>query len=158
MHLDTVFAVVDVDAVTVYPRVADAIRAYSLRPSDKEDGGLCIREEESFLDAAQDPLAVPELRVMGTGGDECQAEWRLWDDGNNLLAIEPVAAYLKNEYDRPPTARGRDRGCRDRRIAARTGQGRRTLHDVPALTGWRLRLLGPAPRFQMSDPSTGGHA
>ena len=64
MHLDTVFATVDVDAVTVYPRVADAIRAYSLRPSDKEDGGLCIREEESFLDAAQDACCA---RTAGHG-------------------------------------------------------------------------------------------
>ena len=100
MHLDTVFTMVDIDAVTVYPKVVDAIKAYSLRPPDREDGQLCIREEKSFLDAVQDALGVAELRVIGTGGDEFQAEREQWDDGNNLLAIEPgvVVAYAKNEY------------------------------------------------------------
>ncbi len=100
MHLDTVFTMVDVDAVTVYPNVVDAIKAYSLRPSDRDDAQLCIREEKSFLDAVQDALGVAELRVIGTGGDEFQAEREQWDDGNNILAIEPgvVVAYSKNEY------------------------------------------------------------
>ena len=100
MHLDTVFTMVDVDAVTVYPNVVDAIKAYSLRPSDRGDGHLAIQEEESFLDAVQDALGVAQLRVIGTGGDEFQAEREQWDDGNNILAIEPgvVVAYSKNEY------------------------------------------------------------
>ena len=100
MHLDTVFTMVDVDAVTVYPNVVDAIKAYSLRPADRDEGQLCIREEKSFLDAVQDALGVAELRVIGTGGDEFQAEREQWDDGNNILAIEPgvVVAYSKNEY------------------------------------------------------------
>ncbi len=100
MHLDTVFTMVDVDAITVYPKVVDAITAYSLRPSDKEGGKICITEEESFIDAVEDALAVPGLRVIATGGDEFQAEREQWDDGNNLLAIEPgvVVAYAKNEF------------------------------------------------------------
>ena len=32
MHLDTVFTMLDRDAVTVYPRVMDKVRAISLRP------------------------------------------------------------------------------------------------------------------------------
>lgn len=100
MHLDTVFTMVDVDAVTVFPKVVDTITAYSLRPSDKEEGKICITEEESFIDAVQDALEVPRLRVIATGGDEFQAEREQWDDGNNLLAIEPgvVVAYAKNEF------------------------------------------------------------
>ncbi len=100
MHLDTVFTMVDVDAVTIYPKVVEAIKAYSLRPSDREDGQLCIHEEDSFLGAVQDALGLAELRVIGTGGDEFQAEREQWDDGNNLLAIEPgvVVAYSRNEY------------------------------------------------------------
>ena len=43
---------------------------------------------------------MENLRVIGTGGDEVQAEREQWDDGNNLLAIEPglVVAYSRNEY------------------------------------------------------------
>ena len=54
----------------------------------------------NFLDAVADALQVKKLRVVGTGGDEYQAEREQWDDGNNLVAIEPgvVIAYSKNEY------------------------------------------------------------
>jgi arginine deiminase len=99
MHLDTIFTMVDRDAVTVYPRVAAQIRTYSLRPSEKP-GQMELTEEKSFLDAVADALGVKKLRVIGTGGDEYQAEREQWDDGNNLIAIEPgvVVAYAKNEY------------------------------------------------------------
>jgi len=100
MHLDTVMTMVDVDAVTVYPQVVDRIVTYSLRPSDRAGGGMHITQERSFLDALKDALNVKRLRVIGTGGDEFQAQREQWDDGNNLLAIEPgvVMAYSRNEY------------------------------------------------------------
>jgi arginine deiminase len=99
MHLDTVFTMLDRDAVTVYPKVIDQTRAYSLRPTDKV-GRMELTEEKSVLDAVADALKVGKLRVVGTGGDEYQAEREQWDDGNNLIAIEPgvVVAYSKNEY------------------------------------------------------------
>ena len=100
MHLDTVVTMLDVDAVTVYPQVVDRIVAYSLRPSGRSGGGIEITQEKSFLDALKDALQVKELRVVGTGGDEFQAQREQWDDGNNLLAVEPgvVVAYSRNEY------------------------------------------------------------
>ena len=100
MHLDTVVTMLDVDAVTVYPQVVDRIVAYSLRPSGRSGGGMEITQEKSFLDALKDALRVKQLRVIGTGGDEFQAQREQWDDGNNLLAIEPgvVVAYSRNEY------------------------------------------------------------
>ena len=99
MHLDTVFTMVDRDAVTIYPKVLDQTRAYSLRPTDKP-GQMELTPEKSFLDAVADALNVGKLRVIGTGGDEYQAEREQWDDGNNLIAIEPgvVVGYSKNEY------------------------------------------------------------
>ena len=100
MHLDTVITMLDVDAVTIYPPVVDRIVAYSLRPSDHPEGGIEITQEKSFLDALKDALQVKQLRVVGTGGDEFQAQREQWDDGNNLLAVEPgvVVAYSRNEY------------------------------------------------------------
>ena len=100
MHLDTVVTMLDVDAVTIYPQVVDQIVAYSLRPSSRSEGGMEITHEKSFLGALQDALQVRQLRVIGTGGDEFQAQREQWDDGNNLLAIEPgvVVAYSRNEY------------------------------------------------------------
>ena len=74
--------------------------AYSLRPSDRAEGGIEITQEKSFLDALKDALDVKQLRVIGTGGDEFQAQREQWDDGNNVLAVEPgvVVAYSRNEY------------------------------------------------------------
>ena len=99
MHLDTVFTFLDRDAVTVYPRVVDAIEAYSLRPGDRE-GSVELTHESCFLDAVKDALGLRELRVVTTGGDEYQAEREQWDDGNNVVALEPgvVLGYARNEY------------------------------------------------------------
>ncbi len=99
MHLDTVFTMLDRDTVTIYPKVVDQTRAYSLRPSDKP-GQMELTHEKSFLDAVADALQIKKLRIIGTGGDEYQAEREQWDDGNNLIAVEPgvVIAYSKNEY------------------------------------------------------------
>jgi arginine deiminase len=99
MHLDTVFTFLDRDAVTVYPDVVDEIVAYSLRPGDGE-GTMDVRREKSLLDAVKDALGLENLRVVTTGGDEYQAEREQWDDGNNVVALEPgvVVGYSKNEY------------------------------------------------------------
>ena len=99
MHLDTVFTFVDRDCVTLFPNVVDSITAYSVRPGDKA-GELDVRREDSFLGAIKDALGLKELRVIGTGGDAWQAEREQWDDGNNVVALEPgvVVAYERNEY------------------------------------------------------------
>ena len=38
------------------------------------------------------------MRVITTGGDEFEAEREQWDDGNNVVALEPgvVVAYERN--------------------------------------------------------------
>jgi arginine deiminase len=99
MHLDTVFTFLDRDCVTLFPKVVGSITAYSIRPGDKP-GSLDVRRESSFLDAISDALGVKQLRVIETGGDSWQAEREQWDDGNNVVALEPgvVVAYERNEY------------------------------------------------------------
>jgi arginine deiminase len=39
------------------------------------------------------------LKVVSTAGDEFEAECTQWDDGNNVVALEPgvVVAYERNE-------------------------------------------------------------
>jgi arginine deiminase len=70
-----------------------------VRPSDTE-GELDVRREDSFLGAVQDALGIKKLRVIETGGDKWQAEREQWDDGNNVVALEPgvVVGYERNEY------------------------------------------------------------
>jgi arginine deiminase len=99
MHLDTVFTMLDRDKVTAYPKVMGAVRAISLRPGPSE-GRFHVTEEEGFLPAVADALGVPELRVVETGGDAYQQEREQWDDGNNVVALQPgvVVAYERNTY------------------------------------------------------------
>jgi len=99
MHLDTVFTLLDRDTVTVYPKVVDQVRAISLRPGSSE-GRFHVTEEEGFLPAVADALGVKDLRVVETGGDAYQQEREQWDDGNNVVALEPgvVIAYERNTY------------------------------------------------------------
>ena len=99
MHLDTVFTFVDRDCATMFPKVVDTITAYSLRPADRE-GELDVRKEASLIAAFEDALKLKKLRIVGTGGDAWQAEREQWDDGNNVVALEPgvVVGYERNEY------------------------------------------------------------
>jgi arginine deiminase len=99
MHLDTVFTLLDRDKATAYPKVVDNIRAISLRPGGSE-GRFHVTEEKGFLPAVADALGVPKLHVVETGGDVYQQEREQWDDGNNVVALEPgvVVAYERNTY------------------------------------------------------------
>jgi arginine deiminase len=99
MHLDTVFTMLDRDTVTAYPQVMDKVRAISLRPGASE-GKFHVTEEEGFLPAVADAMGVPKLQVVETGGDAYQQEREQWDDGNNVVALEPgvVVAYERNTY------------------------------------------------------------
>jgi arginine deiminase len=99
MHLDTVFTMLDRDKVTAYPSVVSGIRAISLRPGTNGQR-FHVTEEESFLTAVADAMGVPRLQVVETGGDAYQQEREQWDDGNNVVALEPgvVVAYERNTY------------------------------------------------------------
>jgi arginine deiminase len=99
MHLDTVFTLLDRDKATAYPPVVDAIRAISLRPGTR-DGDFHVTREPSFLTAVADALGVDDLQVVPTGGDRYQQEREQWDDGNNVVALEPgvVVAYERNTH------------------------------------------------------------
>jgi arginine deiminase len=100
MHLDTVFTFCDVDLVTVFPEMVDAIRVHSLRPGARE-GSLDVRTETGpFLDVVAEAIGLAKLRSVATGGDSYEVEREQWDDGNNLLALAPgvVMAYNRNTY------------------------------------------------------------
>ena len=99
MHLDTVFTMLDRDKVTLYPKVIDNVRAISLRPGSGSDR-FHVTEETGLLPAVADAMGVPKLHVVETGGDAYQQEREQWDDGNNVVALEPgvVVAYERNTY------------------------------------------------------------
>ncbi|HZO64791.1 MAG TPA: arginine deiminase [Kribbellaceae bacterium] len=88
MHLDTVCTMVDVDAVLMYPNMAEDLKAVAVTA---EDGGehLHVAEPEPFLVAAAKALRIDTLRRIDTGLDPVTAEREQWDDGNNTLALAP---------------------------------------------------------------------
>jgi arginine deiminase len=96
MHLDTVCTMVDVDAVVMYPAVADSLTA--LVVTEGEGGGTIASEPRPFLSAAAAAMGIDVLRVIDTGLDPVTAEREQWDDGNNTLAIAPrlAVAYERN--------------------------------------------------------------
>lgn len=101
MHLDTVFSFCDRDLVTVFPEVVQSIVAFSLRPDESKPGGIDLRREKaSFLQVVAEALGLPALRVVETGGDSYEVEREQWDDGNNVVALEPgvVIGYDRNTF------------------------------------------------------------
>ena len=97
MHLDTICTMVDVDAVVMYPNVANRLAALTVQAD--ADGGLVMKPLAPFLTAAAEAMGIDQLRVIDTGLDPVTAEREQWDDGNNTLAIEPklAVAYERNE-------------------------------------------------------------
>jgi arginine deiminase len=99
MHLDTVFTFCDRDLCTAFREVVDQIRCYSARPTG--DGTLEVHADKGHLfDVVKEALGLEELRVVETGGNAWQAQREQWDDGNNVVALEPgvVVAYDRNTY------------------------------------------------------------
>jgi arginine deiminase len=99
MHLDTVFTMLDRDKATAFPKVVEGIRAISIRPGEKE-GTLDVRPDKDLISAVTDALGIGKLTVVETGGDAYQQQREQWDDGNNVVALEPgvVVAYERNTF------------------------------------------------------------
>lgn len=100
MHLDTVFSFCDRDLVTLFADVVDQIRCYSVYPRG-DDGTFEVHPEtKPMLDVVADALGLKKLRTVATGGNAYEAEREQWDDGNNVVALEPgvVVAYDRNTY------------------------------------------------------------
>jgi len=100
MHLDTVFTFLDRDAVTVFREVVDQVRCFSIHRGDNEASYDVRMDEGSLLDVVKEALGLKTLRVVETGGNAFQAEREQWDDGNNVVALEPgvVVAYNRNTH------------------------------------------------------------
>jgi arginine deiminase len=99
MHLDTVFTFCDRDLCTAFREVADAVHCYSARPDGH--GGVEIHQDAGHLfDVVKDALGLKTLRVVETGGNAWEAQREQWDDGNNVVALEPgvVVGYDRNTH------------------------------------------------------------
>jgi len=99
MHLDTVMTMVDRDAVTLFPQVVDGARVWSVRPGDDPELPVVERFGGGVVDALEHALGLGrgEIRSIPVGGDPFESDREQWDDGNNLLCLEPGVAIA---YDR----------------------------------------------------------
>ena len=98
MHLDTVFTFCDRDLVTAFSPIVDGIVPMSLRPDPSSPSGLDIRREpKGLIETIGDAVGV-DLRVVTTAGDVYGVQREQWDDGNNVVALEPgvVIGYDRN--------------------------------------------------------------
>ncbi len=61
---------------------------------------MCVRTRGRCSRWSQEALGLKELRVIETGGNSFAAEREQWDDGNNVVALEPgvVVAYDRNTH------------------------------------------------------------
>ncbi|RUV40890.1 MULTISPECIES: arginine deiminase [unclassified Mesorhizobium] len=100
MHLDTVFTFCDRDLATMYPPVVDRLRCFSIRPGDGNAAVEVKEESAPFTKVVAEALGLKSLRIIATGGDRYEAEREQWDDGNNVVAVEPgvVIGYDRNVY------------------------------------------------------------
>jgi arginine deiminase len=99
MHLDTVFTFCDRDLCTSFREVADQIQCYSARPDGT--GGIEVHPDRQHLfDVVKEMLGLHALRIVETGGNAWDAQREQWDDGNNVVALEPgvVVGYDRNTF------------------------------------------------------------
>jgi arginine deiminase len=98
MHLDTVLTMIDRDAVTLFPDVVDHARVWALRPSDDPELPVSEEFEGGVVEAMEDALDIDAIKVIPTGGDPFETKREQWDDGNNVVCLEPgvVVAYERN--------------------------------------------------------------
>lgn len=98
MHLDTVFTFCDRDIVTAFMDVVNTIQTVVLRPEDGAPGFSATVDNRPFIDVVATALGLSKLQVIPTGGSAFDAEREQWDDGNNVVALEPgvVVGYDRN--------------------------------------------------------------
>ncbi|WNI18457.1 arginine deiminase [Actinacidiphila sp. ITFR-21] len=98
MHLDTVMTMVDGDTFTQYAGLG-MLRSYTIEPGSGE-GDLKVTDHppEHMHRAIASALGLDAVTVLTATQDVHAAEREQWDDGCNVLAVEPgvVVAYERN--------------------------------------------------------------
>ncbi|GAA2245724.1 arginine deiminase [Streptomyces amakusaensis] len=98
MHLDTVMTMVGADTFTQYAGLG-MLRSYTIRPAEGARGlRVSDHPPERMHSAIAAALGMKGIRVLTPTQDVHSAEREQWDDGCNVLAVEPgvVVAYERN--------------------------------------------------------------
>ncbi|MFI6794300.1 arginine deiminase [Streptosporangium canum] len=98
MHLDTVMTNVDVGVFTKYAGLG-MLPSYTVEPGDTEkELKITDHPAEDMHKAIAQALGLDDIKVLTPTQDVYAAEREQWDDGCNVLAVEPgvVIAYERN--------------------------------------------------------------
>ena len=99
MHLDTVMTMVDGDTFTKYVGLG-MLPSYTIEPGDGEKELKVTAHPPEHMHARhrRSALGLDEINVLTATQDVHAAEREQWDDGCNVLAVEPgvVVAYERN--------------------------------------------------------------
>ena len=100
MHLDTVFSFCDRDLVHRRSARSSTRSAATARGPTATAASRCAPTRAICSTSCRRRSGLKELRVVETGGNAWQAEREQWDDGNNVVALEPgvVVAYDRNTH------------------------------------------------------------
>jgi arginine deiminase len=98
MHLDTVLTMVDRDAFTICPGLADSLRSWTLTPSSALATGFDVRPNFDLATALSEALDLDKVRMLSAPQDIRGAEREQWDDGSNFLAVAPgvIVGFERN--------------------------------------------------------------
>ncbi|UGQ13834.1 arginine deiminase [Yinghuangia sp. ASG 101] len=98
MHLDTVMTMIDGDTFTKYAGMG-MLPSYTIEPGDTEtELKVSDHKPDDMHHAIARALGLDSVRVLTATQDVHSAEREQWDDGCNVLAVEPgvVFAYERN--------------------------------------------------------------
>jgi arginine deiminase len=98
MHLDTVMTMVDYGVFTKYAGMG-MLPSYTVEPGDNEkELKVTDHAPEDMHRAIAGALDLDDVKVLSATQDVHAAEREQWDDGCNVLALEPgvVVAYERN--------------------------------------------------------------
>ncbi|MCZ7416051.1 MULTISPECIES: arginine deiminase [unclassified Streptomyces] len=98
MHLDTVMTMIDGDTFTQYAGLG-MLPSYTIEPAaDGDELKVTGHPPEHMHHAIAAALGLDAIRVLTPVQDVRSAEREQWDDGCNVLAVEPgvVMAYERN--------------------------------------------------------------
>ena len=84
VHLDTLCAVVDTDAVLMHPGIAYALTAHTISPQGES---LRMSKAQPFLQAAAQAMGIGRLRVIDSGLDPVWGQSGQSDAGSNVHAL-----------------------------------------------------------------------
>ncbi|RIK11031.1 MAG: arginine deiminase [Acidobacteria bacterium] len=102
MHLDTVMTMIDEETFTRYLGLPDLPSWTMTAGEDDGNGGVDVVIErhapEDMMKVVAHAMGLPELRILAADQDPRAAAREQWDDGCNVLALEPgvVIGYERN--------------------------------------------------------------